>query len=96
LWAGVTFGNWLISNEPSEDDMPEHNNHFSIELTREQVDAHIETIECAECGATGDAKEIVVKGESWTLVPSGWLVADTYPPGDDGLQFLCDRCWGGE
>jgi hypothetical protein len=22
-------------------------------------------------------------------MPDGWLVADTFPPGDSGLQFVC-------
>jgi hypothetical protein len=48
-----------------------------------------ELIECANCGIGADATFIEGTGRNWMITPTGWFVADTYPPGDDGLQYVC-------
>jgi hypothetical protein len=51
-----------------------------------------EMIKCSECGATAHVTVINAKGREWYELAPGWKAADTYPPGDDGIQFACPAC----
>jgi len=57
-------------------------------------DTYDEQIECCNCGKTAKVKcysgSWVFAGSfPWNVQGSGWLVTDTYPPGDDGLRYAC-------
>lgn len=48
-----------------------------------------EEVECCSCKRRSPTTVLYVDGKAWNFVPSGWFVADTYPPGDMGLVFSC-------
>jgi hypothetical protein len=48
-----------------------------------------EAIKCVGCGSGTWATFIEGTGRDWMMTPTGWFVADTYPPGDNGLQYAC-------
>lgn len=51
---------------------------------------YTDVIKCVTCGGSTGANYYVSPDDKWFYeLVSGWLVADTYPPGDDGLQFAC-------
>lgn len=54
---------------------------------------HEDTITCQQCKKRRMVRIVNTKYRSWHEVPPGWRVADSYPPGDDGLYFICsDKC----
>jgi hypothetical protein len=54
--------------------------------------AEQEMIKCSVCGETAHTNMTNVNGREWYELPEGWKAADTFPPGDDGLQFACHGC----
>ena len=51
-----------------------------------------EKISCSVCKRSAVVGMRSYAGFEWYAVPDGWLVSDTYPPGDEGLQFWCSEC----
>jgi len=51
-----------------------------------------ERVACVGCGAGAPTVRYARDGKDWWHAPPGWLVSDTFPPGDDGVQWLCPRC----
>ena len=60
-----------------------------VEIGEVEIDKT--TIECCQCKKKAQVKAALLYGD-WIFcnqVPAGWLVTDTYPPGDDGIRFAC-------
>lgn len=56
-------------------------------------------IECGHCHKTATVETLWfgIPGSytrTWTGLPPGWAVADTYPPGDEGLSYACSLLCG--
>lgn len=49
----------------------------------------LELLECRVCKVQVGAITASPNGRTWLQAPEGWYVADTYPPGDNGLQYVC-------
>lgn len=50
-----------------------------------------ETIRCAHCHREASCLMLTNSKEWYKNLPQGWLVTDTYPPGDMGLMFACSE-----
>lgn len=59
--------------------------------------SYLDEIYCELCGKRETVNVMVVRDSgdhdrSWFDVPSGWRIADSYPPGDMGVLFICQSC----
>ena len=46
-------------------------------------------VSCARCGSPATVRQ--ASGGKLTIPPPGWIVGDTFPPGDAGPALLCSE-----